>query len=129
MREWIEEGRFVASLSGFALTGDTLHHRASTWSVLGMRAEVVEGSVGQVMPADASGDDAPAPEVAPPPDDALTSPPQVVVEITTADGGRIVIAAPAKKLRQAHDLALKVNQASAYFASRQQTPQDPARIV
>lgn len=123
MREWIEEGRFVASLSGYALTGDTLHHRASTWSVLGMRAEVVEGSVGQVMPADPFDADAPAPE------DAPTSPPQVVVEIATADGGRIVIDAPAKKLRQAHDFALKVNQASAYFTSRQRTPQNPARIV
>jgi len=122
MREWIEEGRFVASLAGYALTGDTLHHGSSTWSVLGMRAEVVEGSVGLVT----TGGD--APEGTEPPGTTPDISTQVVLQIAAADGARIVIEAPAKRLRQAHDLALKINQANAYFTDRHRTSQDPARI-
>jgi len=123
MREWIEEGRFVASLAGYALTGDTLHQGSSTWPVLGMRAEVVEHPAGPVTPDAAPGEDV-----------AATGPTHeiaadVVVRITMADGTRIAIDAPAKKLRQAHDLALKINRASAYFSDRQRTAQDPARIA
>jgi hypothetical protein len=123
MREWIEEGRFVASLAGYALTGDTLHQGSSTWPVLGMRAEVVEDPAGPVTPDAAPGEGAaatdPAHEIAA----------AVVVRITMPDGTRIAIDAPAKKLRQAHDLALKINRASAYFTDRQRTSQDPARIA
>ncbi|OIQ85756.1 hypothetical protein GALL_323930 [mine drainage metagenome] len=123
MREWIEEGRFVASLAGYALTGDTLHHGSSTWPVAGMRAEVVEGSTGRAGPDAAPGEDAA------PPDPTLEISTDVAVTITMADSTRIVIDAPAKKLRQAHDLALKINRASAYFADRQRTSHDTARIV
>ena len=122
MREWIEEGRFVASLAGHALTGDTLHRGSSTWPVAGMRADVVEGPAGRATAA-ASGADT-----------AASGPAQensqnIVVRITTADGTRIAIDTPAKKLRQAHDLALRINRASAYFTDRQRTSQDPARIA
>ncbi len=122
MREWIEEGRFVASLSGYALTGDTLHHRSSTWSVAGMRAEVEDGSIGLATPRVTS-DASTAPG-----DPPRGLPTHVVVRITTATGELIVIDAPAKRVRQAHDLALRVNRASAYFTERQRSAQDPARI-
>lgn len=122
MREWIEEGRFVASLAGYALTGDTLHHGSSTWSVLGMRAEVVEGSVGRVTTGGASPDGTETPRTTP----EISTP--VVLQITTADDTRILVEAPAKRLRQAHDLALKINQANAYFTDRRRSSPDPARI-
>lgn len=123
MREWIEEGRFVASLSGYALTGDTLHHRSNTWPVAGMRAEVEDGSIGLVTPRAAS-------DASAAPRDPVRGPaPHVIVTITTVTGGTIVIVAPAKRVRQAHDLALKVNRASAYFAGRQRSEHDPARIT
>ena len=128
MREWIEEGRFVASLSGYALTGDTLYRGSSTWPVAGMRADVVEGPAGRATAAASDADTAasgPAQENS----ENSENSENIVVRITTADGTLIAIDTPAKKLRQAHDLALRINRASAYFTDRQRTSQDPARIA
>ena len=101
MQEWIAESRFVASLGGYALTGDTLHQGPNTWPVAGVRAEVFDDA----HPS-AGGDE------------RLSQLRTVVVLITIAGDFGIFVEVPAKKLEQAHFFARKINQASVYFTAK-----------
>lgn len=121
MREWIEEGRFVASIAGYALTGDTLHQASNTWPVAGIRADVVDDTLRHVSNlGTACGDTLPL-------DKLRVDPTTLVVQITLADDSLILIEVPVKKLEQAHFFARKINQASVYFTAKTNRSPDSAR--
>ena len=121
MREWIEESRFVASLAGYALTGDTLHQGPNTWPVAGVRADVFGDTLRRVSSLGTTGGDGLLLHELP------VDPTVTVVQLTLADDTLILIEAPVKKLEQAHFFARKINQASAYFTAKTNTSPDSAR--
>ena len=120
MREWIEEGRFVASVAGYALTGDTLHQGPNTWPVAGLRADVFDGTGPRETSIGSEG---------PVLDEPPANPANLVVQITLADDTLILIEVPVKKRGQTHLFARKINQASVYFTAKTNRSPDSARTT
>lgn len=120
LRDWIEESRFVASLAGYALTGDTLHQGPNTWPVAGVRADVFDDTVRRVSRLGTTGSDGLLLHELP------ADPTIVVVQLTLADDMLILIEVPTKKLEQAHFFARKINQAGVYFAAKTNTAPNAA---
>ena len=123
VREWIQESRFVASLAGYALTGDTLHQGPNTWPVAGMRADVIADARGRISGLGADGREAVLLQ------DLPADPTLIVVQLTLADATLILLQLPAKNREQANVFARKINQASAYFTAKSRARPDSARTT